>query len=564
MRRQPLVSSRGRSCSRERLADRDGVIKTVNWFRRQHNLLLQKKLNDNKIRQRVEADVVAALNLSDLTASPAMSSKAPLRHMGLSSCTSDSQLPKAAPAMLTSSSTGSVRVPGTHSAERATRRRNMLADSNTIAQVGSARIPPSPTTKSSTAPKMETADPPKSSSTLDEPLSQRPRSSSREKYRAAGFGFGSRALPWAPREASPVRKSGDSDNEARRPVPAGGRSRSPTGRRPKAKAALAAVVRRSMTGQADAHSIVPPSNKGGAKLMDGSDPHLHDAEKELAVQQAASALRRMISGQPHDEPSLKVRKPKSPKPGDKNTSRQRAHSPFREHDRARQDRMISARPQSSTCSVDESPMYSDRLCVDSPELDSVSSYVPWLDEGRSAALQDENAALRKELARANEQGEELERLRHLAEERRLELEKEKYRLLSTFEVHKASPRVGIGILSLEEQNQTLRDELSEATRKRTEGVSSAQRQLLEEHLRGVEERCRVLEVENARLQREGPVSAEHALTMASGYEKPSTTSNSLHELLVMTERAGRQMNEVLQRNSHLLQSYECALSSAGA
>jgi len=182
-------------------------------------------------------------------------------------------------------------------------------------------------------------------------------------------------------------------------------------------------------------------------------------------QQAASALRRMISGQPPDHPSLQAYVATGSKAVDKETSCLTAQSRFYEHDRARQDGMLLARSQSSAHSVDESPMYSGRLCVDSPELDSVSSLCPWLDEGRSAALQDENAALRKELARANEQGEKLERLRQLAEERRLELEKEKYRLLNTFEVHQASPSVGIGILSLEEQNQKLRDELSEATRR---------------------------------------------------------------------------------------------------
>lgn len=95
--------------------------------------------------------------------------------------------------------------------------------------------------------------------------------------------------------------------------------------------------------------------------------------------------------------------------------------------------------------------------------------MPWLDHGRSAALQGENEALRKELERASKQGEELERLQRLAEERTLALEKEKARLLKLFHEPNslASPvpvNVGIGILSLEEQNRALRAELSEATK----------------------------------------------------------------------------------------------------
>lgn len=193
------------------------------------------------------------------------------------------------------------------------------------------------------------------------------------------------------------------------------------------------------------------------------------------------------------------------------------------------------------------------LCSDSPELESISSYVPWLDHGRSAALQGENEALRKELERASKQGEELERLQRLAEERTLALEKEKARLLKLFHEPNslASPvpvNVGIGILSLEEQNRALRAELSEATKGQPEESSSpvaglAERQKLEEQLRGAEERCHALAMENARLQRlERPMA-----TCKESLSHP----NSLQELLVMSERAGRQMDEVLQRNANV-------------
>lgn len=669
MRRQPVASSRGRCRWREEERPLQESVKTVNWFRHQHDLLLQRKLRDNQLRQRVAADVIQALNLSE-PSSPSSPARMRLRQRS----TSDSE---SAPMMLASSSVGSFFVPGAHSAERAARRRGAQIDTSTQGTsidaqssasarphlmkraLGVPRIQSVEPKKSSNTPEesfqhraqsasrvepkkssktkeqsfpqgvqstanaepkkssnaMEQSnpqrirsasrvesrksskdhaipqepaipqraqsasriEPKKSSNTLDGAFPQNAQSASRDKLRANGFGLGGRMLPWSPRESSPVQKSGESVHEAKVSGSTAGRSRSPTGRRPKAKAALAAVMRRSMTGHSNTRNAKPhSSHEATAKLEYCSEPHiLGDAAQDL--QQAASALRRITLGNhvapkeraPVHSEKLPVGSPQRPSHARSVERRIETRSATVSSLPSNIEWLIPAagcanqgRPVSDT----ESSMYQcqsmSSLCPDSPELDSVTSYVPWLDEGRSAALQGENAALRKELARASEQGEELERLQRLAEERRLELEKEKDRLLKTFE---ACPSVGIGILSLEEQNRALRDELSEATRGQTQMIQapgSAERQRLEEQLRGVEERCRALEAENARLQRLDSLESP-----AVEYAKPHckiNSDNSLHQLLVMTERAGRQMNEVLQRNGNVRKSYECVLSSAGA
>lgn len=296
MRRQP--SSASRESSRGRCQVKPQVkpqepAKGVLWFRDQHDRLLERKLKDSQLRQRIVADVEAAL--SERNSSPATPSRLPQKYRTLSSYSSDSQLSGPATAMSVSNSVGSLAKPGARLAERAAKR-GARAD-NSMEVVG-AQSPPAakarlrPVPRPSSAPRVQTVDSRRSSNTAE---NQRARSASRHDSRTPSFGLGSRALPWSPRQSQNAEKSRESSPEAK--VSIRGRSPSPTARRPQAKAALLSVVRRSMASHTSSHSI--RSSLNANQKVDSTGPgFLANAAQDL--QHAASALRRIIRSQQQD------------------------------------------------------------------------------------------------------------------------------------------------------------------------------------------------------------------------------------------------------------------------